>query len=134
MITLTGCLLRGASPAEFTLASVATAGNIPPAPVPGDQQGASAPSAEGQAQLRADSTYRLVSLGDEDLVKYEGKRVSVRGRLAVEAPASPAPQGMEKGVQVEQGPTDSTVAAKAPVLRGFYVQSIRSLNDSCGPL
>jgi hypothetical protein len=132
VITLTGCLQRGISPAEFTLVSVATAGITEPAQ-PRRQQGAAAPNPtpESAADVRAASSYRLMSLGDEDLSEYVGQRVTVSGRLAAES-AQSAPAGDEEhGRQVAADSTSSTVAATAPPLRGFYVASVRKVDDSC---
>jgi hypothetical protein len=134
VITLTGCLQRGASPSEFMLASVATAGvtDVVPGATQATQQGAAETTAmQSQAALMAETSYRLVALGDDDLAQFDGKRVAVSGRLAAEAPASAAPARSETGTQVEDGPTSATVAAQAPALRGFYVQSIRKIDDDC---
>jgi hypothetical protein len=126
VITLTGCLQRGPAPSEFTLASVATAGVIP-----SGQTGQAAGSEESRAAVAAAASYRLLSMGDEDLAQYDGQRVTVSGRLAPETPEAATPNDNPKGVEVQKDTTSSTVVAEAPTLRGFYVESIRKVDDNC---
>jgi hypothetical protein len=131
VITLTGCLERGVSPGEFTLMSVATAGVTTPA---APQRGADASRVdpESRADLQAASSYRLVTLDeDDDFSEYVGQRVTVSGRLAAEGPDTRTPSTPPEGKPVASDRTSATVTADAPPLRGFYVASIRKVDDSC---
>jgi hypothetical protein len=130
-ITLTGCLQRGVSPGEYVLASVATAGVTDPLSTTEAQRGAAAPDPEAQAQLAAASSYRLVPMSDEDLAEHVDTRVTVRGRLAAEAPSQPMDEAGRAGTPAGSTPTSATVTAEAPALRGLYVESLRKVADDC---
>ena len=133
-ITLTGCLKQGVQPGEYTLASVGTAGVLDPAaPADADQGANTAPGAtpESAGTVRAGTSYRLVADADEDLHELVNKRVVVRGRLAAETPVGTSGELPEGGVVVESSPTNATVAADAPPLRGFHVESVNRVADSC---
>jgi hypothetical protein len=134
-ITLTGCLKRGVQPGEYTLSAVATGGVLDPAAQADtdDRSSAAEPGAtpESTAALRAGSSYRLVADAGEDLHEYVDKRVAVRGRLAAETPVGTAGTMPEEGVVIESSPTNATVAADAPPLRGFHVESVDEVADSC---
>jgi hypothetical protein len=134
-ITLTGCLKRGVQPGEFTLASVGTGGVLDPAaPAAADERADSAApgnTAESAGTIRAGTSYRLVADADEDLHEYVDKRVAVRGRLAADTPVGTTGDLPEEGVVVESSPTNATVAADAPPLRGFHVESVNKVADSC---
>jgi len=144
MITLTGCLQRGPA-GEFTLASVATGGVLEPGETPERENTAPAASTpESRAQLSASSSYRLLPAEDQDFSEYANARVAVRGRLAPDVPTGTAgtrPQDgsagdtsagkADTGTEVESGAATSTVAGSAPPLRGFHVESLRKVSDSC---
>lgn len=130
LITLTGCVERSISPGEYTLASVATGGVTASADVQRGAAGQAPIEPDDQARLRASSSYRLLVLGDHDLAPLVGKRVTVRGRLAPEV-ARDEPAAPSAGREVASSPTGSTVAGEAPELRGFYVESTRTISESC---
>jgi hypothetical protein len=130
VITLTGCLQRDVAPVEFTLASVATAGIIDPAPVRQEGAAESRLDPGARASVVADSSYRLLAEDDADLVSHVGHRVTVAGRLAAETPHNPPPS-QPRGAEVGRDTTSSTVVADAPELRGFHVTSIRKVSDTC---
>lgn len=135
-ITLTGCLKRGVQPGEFTLASVGTGGVLDPtAPADADERANTAEpgsTPESAGTIRAGTSYRLVADADENLHEYVDKRVAVRGRLAADTPVGTTGDLPEEGVVVESSPTNATVAADAPPLRGFHVESVNEVADSCG--
>lgn len=147
-ISLTGCMQRGAA-GEYTLASVATGGVTEPGEAKDERSWTADKDStpESRAQLSAVSSYRLVPAEeDQDFAEYVNTRVAVRGRLAADVPTGTSgtaarPQGTAgdqsgtgraPGGEVERGATSSTVVGEAAPLRGFYVESIRKVADSCG--
>ena len=140
-ITLTGCVHRGTEPGTFILASTATAGVTSgqgdtrrdlPRDVNGQEHSAPDRSTDtSRAQLAAASSYRLMPSENEDLGKYENKRVSIRGRLAAETPVGTTGTTPTEGRTVDSSATNATVAGSAPTLRGFQVVSVDVVADSC---
>jgi hypothetical protein len=177
VVSLTGCLMPGDTPGEYTLASVATAGVLPGTGEPRQDDRSytvdrDPASPEQQAALVADTSYRVIPADDElrqDLREHLEQRVTLVGRVAAEAPqhgsadrgaagtgqpAAGAPQAGQApqqdartqqqgqqprgagtpgatGTTGDQGPTEATVAAEPPPLRGFHAQSVRRVADTC---
>ena len=107
----------------------------PTAPADADERANTAEpgsTPESAGTIRAGTSYRLVADADEDLHEYVDKRVAVRGRLAADTPVGTTGDLPEEGVVVESSPTNATVAADAPPLRGFHVESVDKVADSCG--
>jgi hypothetical protein len=137
IITLTGCLQRGVQPGVYNLMSVATAGVVGEGGTTGEQPkgGETETSA---AQLASSSSYQLIASTDEhrqDMAQYENQRVAVRGRLSADVPVGTtgSDQGASAGGKVvDSSATNATVAGSAPPLRGFHVESVRKVGDSCG--
>jgi hypothetical protein len=133
-IRLTGCVERGTGIGEYLLTGVATAGIVdPPEEEQTDKRSWTAEpqtTPEAAARLKAASTYRLVA-SEENLADYVGNRVTVGGRLAVEAPEATAGDTPEGGELVESTPDSATIVAEAPQSRGFYVDSISKVSDTC---
>jgi hypothetical protein len=103
-------------------------------------------TAGSAATLAAGSSYRLIADDadhSEEMAKHENKRVVVRGRLAAEGPvgttgnaggaAGTGTQGgaTAGGTVTESSPTNATVAGSAPPLRGFHVESVKKVGESC---
>ena len=103
-------------------------------------------TAGSAATLAAGSSYRLIADDAEhreEMAKHENKRVVVRGRLAAEGPvgttgndgdaAGPGPQGgaTAGGTVTDSSPSNATVAGSAPPLRGFHVESVKKVGESC---
>jgi hypothetical protein len=117
-------------------------------------------SPEDQAALVADTSYRVIPTGDvgDDLREHLNQRVTLVGRVAADVPqhggaqpsARPAeqarageqrqaqPGAAQRGATGTTGtaagedlPTETTVVAEPPPLRGFYVQSVRRVADTC---
>jgi hypothetical protein len=72
------------------------------------------------------------------MAQYENQRVAVRGRLAADVPvattgtaAGDAGQAPPEGTVVESSETSAKVQGSAPPLRGFHVESVRKVADSC---
>lgn len=147
IITLTGCLQPGVDPGVYNLMSVATAGVIEHGPgVPAGTDGTQdspdwtaddASTRTSSAQLAATSSYRLIAgTADErrEIAQYENQRVTVRGRLASEVPVGTTGTNEDiprQGVVVESSPTNAEVVGAAPPLRGFHVESVTKVADSC---
>jgi hypothetical protein len=142
MIRMTGCVERGVDASQYTLASVATAG------VTGTTGDPHSIASEQEAQARAATSYRLLTLDDTDLSKYVGNRVTVLGRLAPDLPGAPPqalpapgaaakPQSSQPGKgqtnQSQTDPTGTTVTGQAPPLRGFWVERVQKIADTCEP-
>jgi hypothetical protein len=155
IVTLTGCLKRDVQPGTYALISVATAGVLDDGSASqqqrrrdmkkpdtrtqnGPPEGPDTPGSV--ASLASGSSYRLIPSEDEqrqDMAKYENQRVAVRGRIAAEAPVGTAGNAGNAGATpsdgkvVDSSATHATVAGSAPTLRGFYVESVRKVGDSC---
>ena len=135
-IRLTGCVKPDATPGRYVLASVATSGVLDPE---GDEQRENERSwtaedegnATAQGPAMASSTYQLIPGEDDDLSQYENKRVTVRGRLAAERPAGTSGSDEPGGTELDRDATGSKVVADAPSLRGFHVESVDPVADSC---
>jgi hypothetical protein len=161
IITLTGCLKRDVQPGTYALLSVATAGVLEDGSAAQQQRrkemqgqsgggGAATPtdtsSPASAATLASGSSYRLIAEDADqrqEMAKHENTRVVVRGRLAAEGPvgttgnaagaAAAGPQGSAAagGTVTDSSATNATVAGSAPSLRGFYVESVNKVGDSC---
>jgi hypothetical protein len=115
VVSLTGCLMPGDTPGEYTLASVATAGVLPGTGEP-QQDGRAytvdrAPASEAdQAALVADTSYRVIPMDDvgDDLHEHLNRRVTLVGRVAAEAPQHGAAAGPE-GAGIGQAGADAQV-------------------------
>jgi hypothetical protein len=98
------------------------------------------------ATLASGSSYRLIANDAEqrqELAKHENARVTVRGRLAAETPvgttgnatgaSGTGNQGgaAAGGTVTDSSATNATVAGSAPSLRGFHVESVSKVGDSC---
>ena len=98
------------------------------------------------ATLASGSSYRLIANDAEqrqEIAKHENQRVTVRGRLAAEGPVGTT--GDAKGATgagnqggataggtvTDSSATNATVAGAAPSLRGFHVESVNKVGDSC---
>jgi hypothetical protein len=136
-VTLTGCLQRGLAAGEYNLMSVATGGVIGTTGegAQDTRQGAAPTTAtpESQARLQAESSYRLVDWGDENLEQYVNTRVRVNGLLASEVPATTSGNLPETGKLAESTAQTATVVGEAQPLPGFYVRSVRKVADTCTP-
>jgi hypothetical protein len=103
-------------------------------------------TAGSAATLAAGSSYRLIADDAEhreEMAKHENKRVVVRGRLAAEGPVGTtgnaggaAGTGTKGGATAggtvtDSSPTNATVAGSAPPLRGFHVESVKKVGESC---
>jgi hypothetical protein len=148
-------------PGTYALMSVATAGVLDDSSAAQQErrQDMKRPSQDGRAPTDTDtsspaaaatlasgSSYRLIA-DDADkrqeLAKYENTRVAVRGRLAAEGPvgttgtaAGATGTGTQGGATAGGTVTDSsasnaTVAGSAPSLRGFHVESVKKVGESC---
>jgi hypothetical protein len=151
IISLTGCLKRGAQPGEYALMSVATGGVLDTSPAQqkrqndvkrGDDRMQSSTSREAIesttpgsiATAAGGSSYRLIpSESDQrkDLAKYENQRVTVRGRLAADVPVGTTGSPTPGGTVVDSSATNATVKGSAPPLRGFQVESVTKVADTC---
>ena len=159
IVTLTGCLKRDVQPGSYALVSVATAGVLDDTNAAqqqrrqgtkgqnGGDRGAKANTDTATpgsiATLAAGSSYSLIPAEAdqrEELAKLENKRVTVRGRLAADAPVGtsgnagdPRQSGTASsgGTVVDSSATNATVAGSAPTLRGFHLQSVKKVGDSC---
>jgi hypothetical protein len=157
VITLTGCLKRDVQPGSYVLASVATGGVLDDKSAAQqerrkdvkrgddrmrpDQPGANPDTAtpNSQATLAAGSSYQLIAAADDqrqELAKHENQRVAVRGRLAADQPVGTSGKTGANapdagGKVVDSSATNATVAGSAAPLRGFQVESVRKVGDSC---
>lgn len=133
-IRLTGCVRPDATPGRYVLSSVATAGVT----------GAEAEDAQARSWTAEDDTpagaraagaaasYQLIPGDDDDLARYENQRVTVRGRVAADRPEGTAGTTPgEAAREVDRDATGSKVAADAPPLPGFHVESVDKVADSC---
>lgn len=135
-IRLTGCVKPDATPGQYVLASVATSGVLDG---DGDRQQEDERSwtaedkgdAGAQGAAIASSTYQLIPGEDDDLSQYENTRVTVRGRLAAERPAGTSGTDEPGGRELDRDAAGSKVVADAPPLRGFHVESVDPVADSC---
>jgi len=155
IITLTGCLKRDVQPGTYALMSVATAGVVDDGnraqqerrrdmKAPADKgrpaaAGTDTTTAGSAATLASGSSFRLVAANNDqqqEMAKYENKRVAVRGRLAAETPVGTSgtagsAQAGSGGRVVDSSPTNATVAGSAPTLRAVHVESVRQVGESC---
>jgi hypothetical protein len=148
-IRLTGCVKPDATPGQFVLTSVATAGTVDE-PAAKDEKPRSWAAEEksttqGQGTAIAGSTYQLIAPENEepeDFAAYQNKRVTVKGRLAPDTPVGTTGKSAEPGrgttrtdkagTEVQRDATGSKVTADAPPARGLYVESITKVSDTCG--
>jgi hypothetical protein len=134
-----------------TLMSVATGGVVDTSPAQqqrqkdvkrGDDRMQSGPSREATesttpgsiATAAGGSSYRLIPNESEqraDLAKYENQRVAVRERLAADVPVGTTGSATPGGTVVDSSATNATVKGSAPQLRGFQVESVTKVADTC---
>jgi hypothetical protein len=158
IVTLTGCLKRDVQPGSYALVSVATAGVLNDKDAAQQRRGQGAKGQDdgsgsqanidtatpgSMATLASGSSYSLIpAKADQrdELAKLEKTRVTVRGRLAADTPVGtsgnagdPRQSGSASsgGTVVDSSATNATVAGAAPTLRGFHLQSVTKVADSC---
>ena len=105
-IRLTGCVRPDATPGRYVLSSVATAGVTDAEAEDAQARSWTAEDdtpADARATTMAAASYQLIPGDDGDLSRYENQRVTVRGRMAADAPPLP----------------------------GFHVESVDKIADSC---